>query len=118
MKKIDRFIWLVITGFLVLTGLVNGMLIWGGASDGGRFYRVSVNRIKAAVRAYELKEGRAPDSLDVLLRSIRVLPDCTRLQWMPRRRSWHNFCRMSQRTMLSSLRNNITTALPIKRTIL
>lgn len=67
MKKIDRFIWLVITGFLVLIGLVNGMLIWGGASDGDRFYRVSVNRIKEAVRAYELKEGGAPDSLDVLL---------------------------------------------------
>lgn len=67
MKKIDRLIGLVIIGFLVLIGLVNGILVLSSDRGGDREYRVSINRIREAVRAYESREGRAPDSLDILL---------------------------------------------------
>lgn len=75
MKKIDRLIGLVITCFLVLIGLVNGILVLSSDRGGDREYRVSINRIREAVRAYESREGRAPDSLDILLSKNKAEED-------------------------------------------
>ena len=88
MKKINRLILLVVVGFLLVMCMVNGILLNGRGMDSDREYRVSINRIKEVIKAYEQEEKRAPDSLNTLLQFakgqevIQEYPGITGLYWI------------------------------------
>lgn len=67
MKKMNRLIFLVFCGFVVLMCLLNGYFFKRNVSNKDRQYRVSINRIEWAIHAFEQEQKKAPVSLDELL---------------------------------------------------
>lgn len=66
MKKINGLIFIVISVFLALMFLINFFVSQSGIWDGGREYRISINRIRQAVVDYEKENGNYPKNIDVL----------------------------------------------------
>lgn len=72
MKKMNRLIFLVIIGFVVLMCLVNSYLWQKNFQGTDREYRVSINRMKEAAAAFEQEKKEAPASLEELIQFAGV----------------------------------------------
>lgn len=66
MKKYDNiFITCIIIFVLVMAG-INIFIQTKDFGEGSKEYKVAINRIEQAVRSYEAREGKAPESLEEL----------------------------------------------------
>ena len=66
MKKINRLILFLLFSLVLIIFSVNFFLSRDGIWQGGREYRVSINRIKKAVADFECEKGKPPESLEIL----------------------------------------------------
>lgn len=72
MKKMNRIIFLVVMSFLLLMCMLNVYLSRKSFRHTDREYRVSINRIKKEVTAFEKEEQRAPVDLEELMQYAGV----------------------------------------------
>lgn len=81
MKKINRLIFLVAAGFMVLLVVLNIYLSKKSFGSQGREYQVYLNRVEQDVRSFEKSEGKAPADLQELLeyKKIQKYPAITGL---------------------------------------
>lgn len=66
MGKMNRLLICTVIGFVLIIILVNIWFKGQSLNDGGREYRVSINRIDKALETYEREMGSAPESLEAL----------------------------------------------------
>ena len=66
MKKINQLLLAAFLGSLALLYLVNALLPHLDNSEGGREYKISLNRVERAIEQFEQERGRVPEDLKEL----------------------------------------------------